>query len=246
VSQAIDHLRAADICNISVDLMYGFPGETLGDWECDIEHALSLDVEHISAYCLMVEEGTELHRMDVAPCDEETERQMYYTLIDRLDAAGYEHYEISNFAKQTSGGAMPSVYRSRHNSGYWNDIPFVGLGAAAHSYDKQSRSWNCANLRDYIAAIGRGHLPSEREVIDADTHYNDLVTTALRTSDGLDFDMLSEDYRLYCMKEAERFLSSGLLVLDGHRLKLTRSGLFVSDMVMASLLCVPVESGSEK
>nr|MCR4916378.1 coproporphyrinogen III oxidase [Prevotella sp.] len=224
--------------NISIDLMYGFPEETLSDWQHDIDEALALDVEHISAYCLMIEEGTplykQLHKRDgsfCVVCDEELERTMYEMLIDRLTAAGYEHYEISNFAQQGC--------RSRHNSNYWHDVPYTGLGAAAHSYDGCCRSWNVADIHQYIEAIERGELPSEQEAIDDDTHYNDRITTALRTSDGLNLTTLTEHHRRHCMKEARRFVDDGLLRLtDDQRLVLTRKGLFVSDYVMSELMMV--------
>ena len=246
VTEAIERLRDNGIRNISIDLMYGFPGETLDDWRRDIDAVLDLDVEHISAYCLMIEEGTPLAKMirngDCPSCEErsglqgdcplneELERQMYELLIDKLTAAGYEHYEISNFAK-------PS-YRSRHNSSYWNDTPYIGLGAAAHSYDGHCRSWNVADIHQYIEAIERGELPSELEEIDDDTHYNDRITVALRTSDGLDLTTLSDRHRCYCMKEAQRFLNDGLLKLSDNRLTLTRKGLFVSDYIMSTLVMV--------
>ena len=236
VSQAVSMLRDAGICNISIDLMYGFPDETLDDWQRDIDAALALDVEHISAYCLMIEEGTPLWEMRKGEMErnrrngEELERQMYETLTDRLTADGYEHYEISNFARPG--------YRSRHNSSYWNDVPYIGLGAAAHSYDLTSRSWNVADIRQYIEAVEKGEIPCEREVLDGDTHYNDRVTTALRTSDGLDLTTLSDSHRAHCLHEARPFLEDGLLRLAGNRLVLTRRGLFVSDMVMSGLMMV--------
>lgn len=260
VEQAVRTLRAAGIRNISIDLMYGFPGETLEDWQRDIDAALALDVEHISAYCLMIEEGTPLYRKVhkgdgsfCVLCDEETERAMYELLIDRLTAAGYEHYEISNFALRPAGvpDDQPSPYRSRHNSNYWNDTPYIGLGAAAHSYTPAAtalsdspaesvaiRSWNVSDLRQYIEAIERGERPCETEMLDEDTRYNDRITVALRTSDGLDLTTLSERRRHYCMKEAHRFLSDGLLTLRDQHLVLTRRGLFVSDMVMSALMMV--------
>ena len=231
VPQAVNILRDAGIRNISIDLMYGFPDETLDDWRRDIDAALSLDVEHLSAYCLMIEEGTPLHRMGVEACDEETERAMYYELIDRLTTNGYEHYEISNFAKRG--------LRSRHNSSYWHDIPYIGLGAAAHSMTKLHsviRSWNTADIRTYIDAISRGERPCEQEVLDDDTHYNDRIATALRTSDGLDLTTLSDRHRRYCLHEAQPFLDNGMLRLNDNRLVLTRSGLFVSDMIMSALI----------
>ena len=164
---------------------------------------------------------------------------MYEMLIDKLTAAGYEHYEISNFAKPG--------YRSRHNSSYWNDIPYIGLGAAAHSYtmlgDSASkttavRSWNVADIHQYIEAIERGEQPAEQEEIDEDTHYNDRITVALRTCDGLDLNALSDRHRRYCLKEAQRFLNDGLLQLHDNHLSLTRKGLFVSDYIMSSLIMV--------
>lgn len=228
VPVAIQRLRDAGIRNISIDLMYGFPKETLTDWEHDIGQALALQVEHLSAYCLMVEEGTPLHQMGVQPADEETERQMYELLMDKLTEAGYEHYELSNFARPG--------YRSKHNSSYWQDIPYVGLGAAAHSYDGKDRSWNIADIEAYMEAIEHGERPSEQEVLDEDTHYNDRITVALRTREGLDIDTLLERHRTYCLQEAQRFLDDGLLALNGTRLSLTRQGLFVSDYIMSALI----------
>ena len=230
---AVQRLRDAGISNISIDLMYGFPGETLDDWQRDIEAALALNVEHISAYCLMIEENTPLYEQFkderlALSVDEELERAMYELLINKLAATGYEHYEISNFAKPG--------FRSRHNSSYWHDVPYIGLGAAAHSYDGIIRSWNVADIKQYVAAIERSERPAEWETLDEDTHYNDRITVALRTSDGLDLNTLSERYRHYCMKEAQRFIDDGLLQLKGHHLILTRKGLFVSDMVMSELI----------
>jgi oxygen-independent coproporphyrinogen-3 oxidase len=234
VDNAIAMLRKAGFQNISIDLMFGFPGETLDQWQSDIEHAISLRPQHISAYSLMYEEGTPLHRMldegKIEETDEDLSLQMFESLVAKLTAAGYEHYEISNFA-------MPS-FRSRHNSSYWRNVPYIGLGAAAHSYDLKYRSYNVADIQQYIEAIEHGELPSEQEVIDEDTHYNDRITVALRTSDGLDLTTISDRHRRYCMKEAQRFIDDGLLQLSDNRLSLTRKGLFVSDYIMSSLIMV--------
>jgi oxygen-independent coproporphyrinogen-3 oxidase len=235
VGEAVQKLRDVGIRNISVDLMYGFPGETLNDWGQDIDNALALDVEHLSAYCLTIEEGTPLFELriknselrDTFP-DEELEREMYELLINKLGAAGFEHYEISNFAKKG--------FRSRHNSSYWTGIPYLGLGAAAHSYDGKSRSWNVADIHQYIEGMEREERCFESEKLDADTHYNDRVTVALRTREGLDLTLLSEDYRDYCLRNAKRYIDDGLLRLSGSHLVITRKGLFVSDMVMTELM----------
>ena len=225
-----ERLRHAGIKNISIDLMYGFPGETLDDWERDIEAAITLNVEHLSAYCLMIEEGTPLYQMQTEPIDEELERQMYYTLIDHLEAAGYEHYEISNFARPG--------YRSHHNSNYWNGTPYIGLGAAAHSYDGQHcRRWNVSDIHQFIEGIENEQPCFEQEQLDDDTRYNDIITTFLRTREGLNLDKLSVQHRRYCLREAQQYIDSGLLRLTPDRhLSLTREGLFVSDMVMSALI----------
>jgi len=236
VKEAVHHLRNAGIRNISIDLMYGFPGETLSDWERDIDVALTLDVEHISAYCLTVEKGTPLfyqmrnEQLEMRNGSEELERAMYERLIDKLEAAGYEHYEISNFAKPG--------FRSRHNSSYWQDVPYIGLGAAAHSYDGKCRSWNVSDIRQYMDATERGERLFESETLDDDTHYNDRITVALRTREGLDLTTLSPKHRRYCLKEAQRFIDDGELRIDGNHLSLTRKGLFISDYIMSSLIYI--------
>lgn len=234
VHMAVDCLRRAGIENISIDLMYGFPEETLSEWEHDIRSAVALNVEHLSAYALMYEEGTPLHHLlcqgKIRENNEETELMMYSTLIDRLTEAGYEHYEISNFAR-------PS-YRSRHNSSYWNETPYLGLGAAAHSYDRKSREWNVEDVRAYIQGIEDNHRCFEQELLDEDTRYNDRVMTALRTCEGLSLNRLSEPQRDYCMQQAKRFLDDGQLQIVNGQLKLTRKGLFISNMVMSELMKV--------
>ena len=231
VTEALERLRDNGIQNISIDLMYGFPGETLSDWEADITVALALNVEHLSAYCLMIEEGTPLWKMQQVFPDEETERSMYELLIDRLEAAGYEHYEISNFARPD--------YHSRHNSAYWNDTPYIGLGAAAHSYDGHTRSWNVADIHQYIKSIESGKRLFDSEVIEGDTRYNDRLTVALRTREGLDLSTLSDHHRDYAIKNARRFLNDGLLhITPANHLALTRRGLFVSDMIISELMLV--------
>jgi len=235
VGQAVTILRAAGIRNISIDLMYGFPDETIDDFVRDIDEAIKLDVEHISAYCLMIEEGTELYRRygdkrvrEYDDSKEETERKMYELLIDKLTAAGYEHYEISNFAR-------PS-FRSRHNSSYWTGVPYIGLGAAAHSFDGHLRSWNVSDIRQYIAAVNRDERLNEEEVLSATDFYNERVMLGLRTCEGVDLSALSDDERNYCIQEAQPFLSDDILLLTDNRLVLTRKGLFVSDYVISSLM----------
>lgn len=243
VDTAVGRLRAAGIDNISVDLIYGFPGETIEQWDSDISHAISLATEHLSAYCLSFEEGTPLMEMKrrgkVEEADEETTRQMYYHLIDRLDRAGYCHYEISNFARPG--------FQALHNSSYWHGVPYTGAGAAAHSYFKEGsreyRQWNVADLSAYIEAIEHEEIPMERETLSPSEQYNDMVMLALRTADGISLPLLERRFgkeaKDYCLRCAKTFLDpTPLLSLSADHLRLTRDGLYVSDMVMSALMMV--------
>lgn len=242
VDDAVRTLRADGIKNISIDLMFGFPGETMDDWKADIRHAIALNPEHISAYGLMYEEGTPLYRLleqgKVQEVDEELSINMYSTLIDMLTSAGYEHYEISNFAKKEGIKELKSPFRSRHNSSYWNDTPYIGLGAGAHSYYNNSRHWNPDNIEKYITEIEHGRLPYEEETIDADTHYDDIVTTALRTREGIDLTKLDDKHRNYLLQSAKDYVNRGLLIHDGYRLHLSRQGINISNQIMSDLMYV--------
>lgn len=238
VKHAVKLLREAGIKNISIDLMFGFPDESLSQWKEDISAALALNVEHISAYSLMYEEDTPLWKMldtgKVKEIDEELSLTMFKELVCQLTDAGYEHYEISNFARPG--------YRSRHNSSYWHQVPYIGLGAAAHSFDLNSRQWNVADLKLYIEEINNGTIPMEREELDNDTTFNDIITTALRTSDGIDLNAmetrLGKRYRNTLISAAGKHIEQGLLEIRHDRLRLTAEGIFISDMVMSDLMIV--------
>ena len=232
IPRSVKILHDAGINNISIDLMFGFPDESPADFNDDVCKAIDLGIPHISAYSLMYEEGTPLYKMlhegTVRQIDEEASLLMYASLIDTLEKNGYEHYEISNFAKPG--------FRSIHNSSYWKDLPYLGIGAAAHSYDRKSRQWNVADIEKYIHGIETGKPAFEIETIDEDTHYNDLVTTALRTREGLDISLLNDGYRSYALDNAKTSIASGLLREEGEHLIITRKGLFVSDTVMSDLI----------
>ncbi len=235
---AVEKARKAGFGNISIDLMYGFPKETLEEWQNDVAAAVDLGVQHISAYSLMYEEGTALYRMRekgrVEEADEDLSLAMYEMLMERLDKAGFEHYEISNFS-------LPG-FRSRHNSGYWNGTPYVGIGAAAHSFDGKSRQWNPSSLSAYIIGIENGTLRAEKETLDEWQRYDECIMTGLRTSEGIGLDALRQNFGQerydYCMKCAKGYISRGLLeVVPRFRsLRLTRKGIFVSDSIMADLM----------
>ncbi len=237
---AVERLRHIGIPNISIDLMFGFPNESLEVWRDDIDKALSLDVEHISAYSLMFEEGTCLYGMlqrgEVKECDEETSLAMFNMLIDKLEAAGYEHYEISNFAKPG--------FRSQHNSSYWHGVPYLGLGASAHSFNGSTRQWNIGDVRKYIDSISCGNIPAEIEVLTKDNSYDDMIMTGLRTVEGVSLDEVErrfgKDYLDFLEREALRYVKAKLLKysVDHRSLSLTRKGLFVSDSVMCDLMHV--------
>lgn len=240
VQFAVRALHNADIKNISIDLMFGFPGETLEDWEHDISKAIRLDVEHISAYSLQYEKDTPLNDMLekglITELDEEICRDMYYHMVDRLEAADYEHYEISNFAKRCYSDDEAKTYRSQHNSSYWQGIPYIGLGAAAHSFDKESRQWNVSDVFGYMDSILNDSKLAieEREVLDDITKYNDLITTSMRTCEGIDLDAVS--HKDYLLKNAKPLIEKGLLSIDNNHIHLTRSGLYVSDYIMTDLI----------
>lgn len=232
---AVEHLRNVGISNISIDLMFGFPNQTIDMWKRDIDEALHLEVEHISAYSLMYEENTPLYVLKqsgkVTEIAEEDSLRMYDALCDTLCANGYEHYEISNFAKQG--------YRSRHNNSYWTGEKYIGIGAAAHSYDVGSRSWNVANVLEYIEMAERGRRPlDEIEIVDDITHYNDTITTALRTKEGVDINTLNEKFKEHIIKESKQYIDMGLLKTDGCHISLTRKGIYVSDGIMSDLMFV--------
>lgn len=237
--EAVSLLRSAGITNISIDLIYGFPGETFEEWDSDISSALALGVEHISAYCLSYEQGTPLFHMRrqgrVVEAGEELLRRMYYRLIDRLESSGYEHYEISNFA-------LPGR-RSVHNSSYWTNIPYVGIGAAAHSYiDGKYRRWNVANVSKYIRAIESGCPSFEMEELSLAERYNDFVMLSLRTVEGIPLADVSRlfgsSFLTHLLGSARQYLNSGMLIQSPSHLRLSRQALFVSDMITVSLLYV--------
>lgn len=230
--------REAGFTNISIDLMYGLPHETLADWEQDLQQALSLRPEHLSAYHLIYEEGTQLwnlrQQQRVKEADEELSLSLFRTLIDRLGEAGYTHYEISNFC-------LPG-YHSRHNSSYWTGQKYLGCGASAHSYNGTSRQWNVASLETYMQGIATQTCTWEMEELDLYTRYNDFVITRLRTTWGMSLSELRTEYGeelyAYCLRMAQPHLQQHMLEIRDDVLKLTPQGVFISDGIMSDLLWV--------
>lgn len=234
--QAVMCLHEGGIDNISIDLIYGLPGQTLTSFEHSIDTALSLPVSHISSYALSIEEGTplydQLQRGLVHEADEEESVAMYTLLRSRLCCAGFTHYEISNFA-------LPGR-ESRHNSAYWQGIPYIGLGPGAHGYDGHStRRQNMPDIGAYIHALtSQPALPAPHtlEQLTPDECYDELVFTRLRTAKGLPLSIVPECRRDYILRMAQKHLDAGLLALHDEVLCLTPKGLFVSDDIFSDLM----------
>lgn len=234
---AIDILRTKGIENISIDLIFGLPGQQLADWNKELAQAFELPITHLSAYSLMYEKGTPLYyareRGAVKECDEETSLSMFQMLCTSAQCAGFEQYEISNFARPG--------YRSRHNSSYWHGIPYLGLGPGAHSYDgKNCRRVNDYSLRRYMEA-GRAKtfadVPHTLEKLSADECYDELICTRLRTCEGLSLQEVPASRRSALLRMARPHIDGGRLELDAdNHLRLTASGIFVSDDVMSDLM----------
>ena len=229
--RAVKLLQQAKYDNISIDLMYGLPGQNLKTWKKTLRQAIDLQVQHISAYHLTYEGGTSLYKQleegNLTPIDEEMSNRLFELLIDTLTVAGFEHYEISNFARPG--------FQSRHNSSYWNGTYYLGVGASAHSYDGFSRRWNNKILKpDYWTS---GY---EIETLDWKMKYNDFVITRLRVMKGMSLNELAllfgDPQKTYCLQQAQKYIANGLLQSEDNCLRLTRKGIFISDAIMRDLM----------
>lgn len=229
--RAVRMAQEAGFDNISIDLMFGFPGQTLSQWREDLSRAFSLGVQHLSAYSLMYEEGTPLaHMLDagqVAEIDEELSLAMFETLVDAAASAGFCHYEISNFA-------LPGR-ESRHNSSYWHGVPYLGVGAGAHSYSGEQRCYNPCSLSEYLSGCN-----SVEEHLTELERYDEYVFTRLRTAEGLSLaevrQMFGEAALRRLLSDAARHIDRGRLVREGDSLRLSREGIFVSNDIMSDLM----------
>jgi len=241
--QAVRRLQADGIRNISIDLIYGLPGQTLAQWERDLDTAFSLGIQHLSAYALSYEEGTLLTRWRDEGCfreatDEESVA-MYQLLCQRARQAGFEHYEISNFA-------LPG-YRSRHNSSYWTGIPYLGFGPGAHSYDGlRTRRANLPSLDKYLSFYSsprggqEGALPFSCETLTTTDLHNEAVMCGLRTHEGIDLARFLSRFgqpRLDALlTNAAPHLHARRLIRDESSLRLAESALMISDDIMSDLM----------
>ena len=225
VRRAVETLRHQGIRNISLDLMYGLPTQTMESWAYSIDELLKLRPEHISAYNLSVEEGTRLHKMvkrgELTPADDELCLQMAALLRQRLHEAGYEQYEISNYC-------LPGMH-SRHNSSYWDQTPYLGLGPGAHSYDgRRLRTWNEPRIQHYLNGE---RLEGQEQLTDTDL-YNERVMLGLRTRWGVPRLPMMDDTTLNAL------LSEGLIMAKDDRIRLTEAGLALGDEVIRRLMIV--------
>jgi oxygen-independent coproporphyrinogen-3 oxidase len=236
--QAINAVQLAKkhgFTNISIDLIFGLPAQTLSDWQVELETAYSLDVQHISAYGLIYEEGTPLWRSrargDVAETDEQTLNEMYLLLVQTAENQNFEHYEISNFARRG--------FRSRHNSGCWHGAKYLGVGAAAHSFDGLSRQWNVASIGNYIENVRNGTSFFEKEILTETDKYNEYVMVSLRTVEGVDFEYINKNFATkfadYFIKNIKQFISTNKVKIARNRYFLTKEGILISNSIISRL-----------
>ena len=224
------------IVNVSVDLIYGIPGMTTGDLKHDLEETFAFPVTHLSAYHLTIEEGTRFGKMKkekkLVETDEETSNAMFSLLGSMCREKGFIHYEISNFAREG--------YISRHNSAYWKQIPYLGLGPSAHSFNRTSRQWNVSDVKKYIRSINGGKVPFEKEDLDKLTIFNEYVMTSLRTMWGIDLEHVEAYYDKelhdYLVNLSGKYIRYGLMHREKNTLVLTDQGRMISDNIIAELL----------
>jgi oxygen-independent coproporphyrinogen-3 oxidase len=229
--EAVETLRAGGINNISLDLIYGLPGQTLQSWKYSLNTLLSLHPQHFSAYMLSYEQGTRLYAQlisgKVVEADDDLIEDMYGYLCSAARVAGYEHYEISNFA-------LPG-YRAKHNSNYWRFLPYVGLGPSAHSFDGVSRRMNPSNIKSYLQSLESGKIAAEIEDETAINRVNDMIMVGLRTADGLNLNALPQ-VEVEPFMQRLKLLPPDHAVVDGTRVYIPKHRYLVSDAIIRTLL----------
>lgn len=231
--EAIDNLQLAikQFNNITIDLIYGTPQLTNEKWKQNVDTAISLNIPHLSCYALTVEPKTPLDKMIRQQQSEninpEKQSEQFLLLMQWMEDAGYEHYEISNFARPG--------WRSRHNSSYWQGQHYIGMGPSAHSFNGVERKWNVSNNTMYIESINRGIIPSEKEVLTAVQQLNENIMISLRTMEGLNLERLDEISRDKLRAVSRKYIESGLMKSVSHSLILTKEGKLLADGIAADL-----------
>jgi len=233
--KAIQRVQDSGYDNITADLIYGYPLLTDEKWERNINQLLEFDIPHISAYSITVEPQTALaayiRKGNQLPMNEEQSAAQFVRLMERLEGADYEQYEISNFAK-------PGQY-ARHNSNYWRGVSYLGIGPSAHSFDGYTRQWNVRNNAHYIQSIRQGNVPSEREELSTRDRVNEYIMTALRTVWGVDLEYVERSfgtsYKAVLRSELQPFVSRGEVRLVDQVATLSRTGKLLADRIAAEL-----------
>jgi len=239
--QAIDAVKSAQDAgfrNISIDLIYGLPGQTLQAWEANVNQAVQLDVQHISAYHLTYHEGTVFYEYlktgKIRELPDELSFEQFKLLKLMLEKSGFEHYEISNFARE-------GLY-SRHNRAYWQRKSYLGFGPSAHSFDLKARRWNVSSLNKYLKGLERNEPYWDQEILSQQDQYNDYMITTLRTIWGIGeaylIDHFEDRFVNHFTAEIKPFIQSNHVNKEGGYYKLTTEGLFISDKIMEHLLFV--------
>lgn len=234
--QCLDDALSAGFQDLTIDLIYGSPTTTDQQWAENLRIALDYCVPHLSAYCLTVESGTALgHHVakgKQAPPDEERAARQFEHLMETAAAAGYEHYEISNFA-------LPGRY-AVHNSNYWRGVPYLGIGPSAHSFNGHSRQWNIANNALYIKSLSENQVPCEVEALSPTMRYNEYVMTSMRTMWGVDLDAIcamGEAFERHFSAAVLPFLADQTVERVGNTYRTTRSGKLLADRIAMGLFC---------
>jgi oxygen-independent coproporphyrinogen III oxidase len=231
--QAMDNLQLAKkyFDNITIDLIYGTPQLTNEKWKHNVDTAIALHIPHLSCYALTVESKTPLQKMIQQHKSEninpDKQSEQFLLLMQWLQEAGYDHYEISNFARPG--------WRSRHNSSYWQGKPYLGMGPSAHSFNGTSRQWNVANNNLYTQSIARGIIPFEKEELSPVQQLNEYIMTSLRTTEGLSLDKVGEAARNTLRAASRKYIETHLMKLENDFLVLTKEGKLLADGIAADL-----------
>lgn len=236
---ALENARIAGFNNISVDLIYAIPGQDHQALIKNIDTALQFSPEHISAYGLTIESktvfGNWAAKNKITPVNETINAEQFEILGERLAKNNYEHYEISNYCK-------PNYY-SQHNSSYWKQEPYLGIGPSAHSYNNVSRQFNIRNNMAYLKSIDRAEVPSQIEILTTENKINEYVFTTLRTMWGCDLNRLKTEYAFDLLAESgaylEKLREKKLITLDNHVLRLTHQGKLLADQISLDLMYSP-------
>jgi oxygen-independent coproporphyrinogen-3 oxidase len=236
--RSVELASEAGFQNISIDLIYAIPGLSEEVWKKNVDVALQLNPQHLSAYSLTIEEkttfGNWMHKGKLKPVDETLAAEQQEGLIRTLAASGYRQYEISNFA-------LPG-YESRHNSSYWKGDKYLGIGPSAHSYDGVTRQHNVSNNYGYLRSIREGKVPAEVEVLTRQEFINEYILTTLRTDQGCNLHILKHKFNYDVISELGKYLRElehqGLVILQDDHLKLTAAGRLLADKISTDLFLI--------